>query len=145
MLPGHHVWCEPMRSPGLELLVSISSFAHSSAWSTLLLFFAILPSSLQNASVHTSPGKSFVNIHFPLSNLIIFLLLFFISLFLSFPLSYDISRADTQCCYPRVQHGAHLWIGLKFFFFFFNILYWGILALQFYVIFCCIAKWISHV
>ena len=64
------------------------------------------------------PWEVFCQYSFPLSNLIIFLLLFFISLFLSFPLSYDISRADTQCCYPRVQHGAHLWIGLKFFFFF---------------------------
>ena len=105
--------------------------------------FAILPFSLQNSSVHTSPGKSFVNIHFPLSNLIIFLLLLFMSLLLSFPLNCDISRADTQSCNPRVQHGAHHQIKVAFLkkeYF-----YWSMLALQFYVIFCCTAEWISHV
>ena len=69
LLPSHHVWCEPLHSPRLELLVSISSFAHSSAWSTLLLS---LPYSLSafKTPLSTLPLESLLSIfisHSPIS------------------------------------------------------------------------------
>lgn len=98
----------------LELLMRFSSFAYSSAWYTLLLFFDKLPFSLQNSFCLHLPWEDFCQYWLP-SLQSHNLSLLFISLFASFPLSYDVSRADTHCCNSRVQHGTYHWMGLIIF------------------------------